>query len=74
MTMRLCSSAIFAIPSSSARANTFPTGLCGVFSTIIFVFGVTARLGGQDQYLACSVRPCGWLGRNLPQFVKVDRP
>ena len=27
MTMRLCSSAIFAIPSSSARVSTFPTGL-----------------------------------------------
>ena len=44
MTMRLYSSAICAILSSSARVNTFPTGLCGVFTTIIFVFGVTARL------------------------------
>ena len=54
--MRLCSSAIFAIPSSSARVNTFPTGLCGVLSTIIFVFGVTARLAGEGQYFAHRVR------------------
>ena len=40
MTIRLWSHATRAMPSSSARENTLPTGLCGVLSTII----VTAHL------------------------------
>lgn len=67
--MRLCASAIFAISSSSARVNTFPTGLCGVFSRIIFVFDVTARLERQNQHLTVGVH-----SSDAPQLVKVDRP
>jgi len=44
MTNKLNSFAMLAMASISSLVNTLPTGLCGVFSTIIFVLGVIARL------------------------------
>jgi len=44
MTSKLNSFAMSAMASISILVNTFPTGLWGVFNTIIFVLGVTARL------------------------------
>lgn len=46
-TSKLNSLASAAIPSSSFLVNTFPTGLWGVLTIIIFAFGVIARLRGK---------------------------
>ena len=57
MTNKLNSFAMLAMASSSSLVNTLPTGLCGVFSTIIFVFGVIARL---KRVLQFKVRARRW--------------
>ena len=46
MTNKLNSFAMSAMASSSSLVKTFPTGLWGVLSRIIFVLEVIARLGG----------------------------
>ena len=75
--MRLCARASAAMRSSSVRVNTFPTGLCGVLSTIIFVRGLTARLRRVDATrqspVPSSPAQHGATGDSL-ELVKVDGP
>ena len=60
---------MFAMASISVLVKTLPTGLCGVFSTIIFVLGVIARLK-HDRSIRSSYSPT----INEPELINVDSP